>query len=326
MTQTLGTLTSLAVYVALVAVGAVLGSRPGLRTRPLKFLGPLQTAALLILITALGVNLGANEEVIDSLGTIGLSALVLTVAAMAGSVLCVWVLRRFLLKMDRWGRTPAEQAAAEGETEAAGKGRTAGGSTLTWLIVLAVAAGMLAGYFLLPEAVTRHCGTVIEFGLYLLLLLVGVDMGRQGNAIAGIRAAGPRVLLVPLAVVVGTLGAAALAGLVLPLGGKDAAAATAGFGWYSLAPTLLASYSLTVSAVAFLSNVLREVLAIVCIPPVARYIGYVEAISLAGATAMDTTLPIVVGATSERMAIYSFASGVILSLLVPVLVPALAAL
>ena len=36
---------------------------------------------------------------------------------------------------------------------------------------------------------------------------------------------------------------------------------------------------------------------------------------------MDTVLPVVIGATHERITIYSFASGVILSLLVPVLVP-----
>ena len=36
---------------------------------------------------------------------------------------------------------------------------------------------------------------------------------------------------------------------------------------------------------------------------------------------MDTVLPVVVGATDERITIYSFASGVVLSLLVPVLVP-----
>ena len=41
---------------------------------------------------------------------------------------------------------------------------------------------------------------------------------------------------------------------------------------------------------------------------------------------MDTVLPVVVSATCDRMAIYSFASGVILSLSVPVLIPAIIAL
>ena len=42
--------------------------------------------------------------------------------------------------------------------------------------------------------------------------------------------------------------------------------------------------------------------------------------------AMDTVLPVVVGATHERITIYSFTSGVVLSLAVPILVPAIVAI
>ena len=151
-------------------------------------------------------------------------------------------------------------------------------------------------------------------------------MGRQGSLIRDIRAAGLRVLLVPLAVMAGTFAVTALVGLFLPLGPKDCVAAAAGFGWYSLAPTLLAPYSLTVSATAFLSNIMHELFSIVAVPIVAQKLGYIEAVALPGATAMDTLLPVVVSATADRMAIYSFASELILSLAVPVLVPASIAL
>ena len=80
------------------------------------------------------------------------------------------------------------------------------------------------------------------------------------------------------------------------------------------------------SAVAFLSNVMREIFSILAIPLVARHIGYVECAALPGAAAMDTVLPVVVGATHERITIYSFTSGVVLSLAVPILVPAIVAL
>jgi uncharacterized membrane protein YbjE (DUF340 family) len=151
-------------------------------------------------------------------------------------------------------------------------------------------------------------------------------MGKQGTMLNDIKAAGFKVLLVPAVVVVGTFAFAALAGLVLPTGAKDAVAASAGFGWYSLAPTLLQGYSLTVSATAFLSNVMREIFSIIFVPVVARKIGYVECTALCGATAMDTLLPVVVGATHERITIYSFVTGVILSLAVPVLIPMIIAL
>lgn len=322
MNTTLSTLSNLAGLIAMVALGAWLGSRPKVRTRPLPWLGPLQRVALMILIVSLGVKLGADEEVISSLAEIGWTAFLITVAAMAGSVLALWLLRRFVLRLDRQGRP----AGSGGEEETGGEGGQKADNSLTKWIVGAVAAGMLAGYFLVPDAIVAYCGQVIDLGLYLLLFLVGMDMGRQGTIMADIKAAGYKVLLIPVVVAAGSLGAAALAGLVLDIGPKDAMAVAAGMGWYSLAPTLLAPYSLPVSAVCFLSNVMREVFSILTIPLVARRIGFVEAVSLPGAAAMDTVLPVVVGATHERITIYSFTSGVVLSLAVPLLVSAVIAL
>lgn len=319
MNTTLSTLINLGIYISLVAIGAIIGSRKAVRVRPLPWIGKLQFVALMILIVTLGVNLGANDEVVSSLGQIGLAALVVTVLAMVGSVLLLSLLRRFVLKLNRYGLPIGSTEQGGGDGSGGGKAD----NSLTKWIIIAVVLGMLAGRFVLPDAVVIHCGTVINFGLYLLLFLVGLDMGKQGTLMADIKAAGLKVFLVPVSVAVGTLGAAAIAGLFLPLGVKDSMAAAAGFGWYSLAPTLLAPYSLAVSAVAFLSNVMREIFAIIFIPIVAKYVGYVECTALPGAAAMDTVLPVVVGATHERITIYSFASGVILSLAVPILVPAI---
>ncbi len=300
MQQMSGTLLDLILYLALVALGAFLGSRPQIQSLPMPWLGRFQTAALLLLIVTLGAELGSNEEIISSLGTIGLNALAVTLTSMVGSMLAVHALRKYLLKLNAQGRSCQEAP----EDSAPGSGEAVHvDHSLTFAIVFTVAAGILAGRFLLPDAAVAHCGTVIRWGLYLLLFLVGLDMGRQGSLIRDIRAAGLRVLLVPLAVMAGTFAVTALVGLFLP-----------------------APYSLTVSATAFLSNIMHELFSIVAVPIVAQKLGYIEAVALPGATAMDTLLPVVVSATADRMAIYSFASGLILSLAVPVLVPAIIAL
>ena len=57
MGTTLSTLTNLAIYIGLVVLGAFLGSRKALRSRPLVWVGKLQFVALMILIVTLGVNL-----------------------------------------------------------------------------------------------------------------------------------------------------------------------------------------------------------------------------------------------------------------------------
>ena len=237
-------------------------------------------------------------------------------------LLFLTLLRRFVLRLNHVGLPRGSSQTDHDSAHSAGKAD----NSLTKWIVIAVVLGMLAGRFIIPPAVTAHCGTVINFGLYLLLFMVGMDMGKQGTFVSDIKTAGFQVLLVPVAVCAGTLVFAAVAGLFLPLGVKDSMAASAGMGWYSLAPTLLAPYSPSVSAVAFLSNVMREIFSILAIPFIARYVGYVECAALPGAAAMDTVLPVVVGATHERITIYSFTSGVVLSLAVPVLVPAIVAL
>ena len=121
MGTTLSTLSNLAIYIGLVVVGAFLGSRKALRSRPLVWVGKLQFAALMILIVTLGVNLGANDEVVSSLGQIGLAALVITVLAMAGSLLCLTLLRRFVLKLDHYGLPRGSEAAREEEAHHGGK-------------------------------------------------------------------------------------------------------------------------------------------------------------------------------------------------------------
>ena len=113
MNTALGTLWNLAGYIAAVALGAWLGSRSGVRTRPLPWLGKLQLAALMILIVSLGVKLGADDEVIASLGQIGWTAFLITAAAMAGSVLALWLLRRFVLRLDDQGLPTGGAASAE---------------------------------------------------------------------------------------------------------------------------------------------------------------------------------------------------------------------
>ena len=165
-------------------------------------------------------------------------------------------------------------------------------------------------------------GLGIKIGLCLLLLFVGIDLGLDGTVIENFRKVGFRILVFPVVVVIATLVGASVSGMLMGLSFKEAAAVGAGFGWYTLAPGIImeAGY-LTASAVSFLHNVMRELFSILLIPMVAQKIGYIETTGMPGAAAMDVCLPIVEKSTRSDIAVYSFVSGVILSILVPVLVP-----
>ena len=192
---------------------------------------------------------------------------------------------------------------------------------MTRAILISVIAGILAGYFFLPDWFIDLSGNVLIAGLCVLLFFVGMDIGREGTVVENFKKAGWRILIFPFVIIFGTLIGSLAGALILPsLGIRDALAIGSGFGWYTLAPVMLSKYSTYVSALSFMHNVMRELFGILLIPIVAKKIGYIETVALPGAAAMDVCLPIVEKATRGDIAVYSFLSGVVLSIPVPVLV------
>ncbi|AOY77008.1 lysine exporter LysO family protein [Clostridium formicaceticum] len=194
---------------------------------------------------------------------------------------------------------------------------------MTFKIMLSVVLGILLGIWIFPQGIEVYMGTMIDIGLCLLLFFVGMDIGKQGDLFNKIKKIGFKVLWVPFMIAVGSITGTILGGILLRIPMNEAAAIGAGFGWYSLSAIELSKHSAELGALAFITNVSREVIAIISIPFIARYIGKLEAIAPAGATAMDTTLPIIAKSTDGNTAMISFLTGVVLSSLVPILVPAL---
>ncbi len=197
---------------------------------------------------------------------------------------------------------------------------------MTFLIILSVIIGSIVGYFVLPDEWYHHTDSIISIGLCLLLLFVGMDMGKQKNIFSEIKKIGRNILIVPIMIGIGSIVGAVVAGHYLGMPLNESSAVGAGFGWYTLSAIMLSDYSPQLSALAFLTNVFREVMAIMLIPLIAKYIGHYEAIAPCGATAMDTTLPIITRYTDSKTAVAAFVSGVILSIAVPFIVPLLIAI
>lgn len=343
-------------YLGITVVGYCIGTYLKKRQIRVSWLGSLQTAVIVILVFLMGSRIGANEEIVSSLDTIGLISLAYTLIIFFVTVLAFSLVRR-LLGFDRYGirridisagqdesaAAPAERSASVEGTASAEPGAPgandaggdltaqipsaaepstghAGVNRLTILIVVFVAVGILAGYFLLPAGFVAHSGNMLTASLCMLLVTIGMDIGIDGTLGQNFRSAGWRVLLFPFVSMGAMLIGSALASLVLPMSLQDAACVGSGFAWYSLAPAMLAEYSTRVSAISFMHNVFREILGILLIPPVALKVGYIECYSLPGSVSMDVALPVIERATSGDVAVYSFINGVILSMSVPVLV------
>ena len=193
---------------------------------------------------------------------------------------------------------------------------------MTKLTIISVVLGMASGYFFLPDYfVNDLSGDLLVVGLCILLFFVGLDLGKEGTVVENMKKVGLRVLFFPVGAMVGCLAFAAVASFALSLTVRESMAIASGFGWYTLAPVILSEYSAEISAISFLHNVMREMIGIIIIPFVAKYIGYIECCSIPGAAAMDVCLPVVEKATNSETAVYSFIMGVFLSTAVPILVP-----
>jgi len=328
----------LVLYLGITVVGYIIGSKIRSQKEKLSWTGKVQTVAITILVLLMGMRMGSNEQITQNLSTIGLSALIMTIVIMVFSIAAIFITRK-LMKIDKYGRfkesVPEDKLNSDNQQnkdfghQAAEEEDNKGVNLMTLLIVVAVAIGMLIGYFVIRsifaeniEAFYSAVGLGIKIGLCLLLIFVGLDLGLDGTVIDNFKKVGLRILIFPVVVIAGTLAGAAVISPFIDLSLRECLAIGSGFGWYTLAPGIImeAGY-VTASAVSFLHNVMRELLSIVFIPLVARKIGYIETTGMPGAAAMDVCLPIVEKSTRSDIAVYSFVSGVVLSILVPVFVP-----
>ncbi len=192
---------------------------------------------------------------------------------------------------------------------------------MTMILIATVVAGIVAGRFIVPTAIVPHLDQVAMGLLYLVLLGIGMEMGSTGTWVGRLKKLRPRALLLPLTSALGSLLASAL--VATPLGVSLFAGLSigAGFGWYSLSSVMLADMvGAQMGALAFLTNVLRELIAIISIPIFTRWGLGAAAITPGGATTMDTTLAVVSRVSDEETTILSFFHGLVLSTMVPVLV------
>lgn len=162
-----------------------------------------------------------------------------------------------------------------------------------------------------------------SYALYALVLLVGIGMGSElKQSFLLVKTMHLRILLVPFTTVVGTLLGVTLFSVIMPAFSlQDSLAIGSGLGYYSLSSLYITQLrGETLGVIALLANLIREVLSLIFIPLMAKRFGKLAPIASAGATSMDTCLPIITQSVGKRYAMLSVFHGTILTLLVPFLV------
>ena len=165
-------------------------------------------------------------------------------------------------------------------------------------------------------------GNVSVWTLYALLFCVGITVGNNATLMKSFTRLDPRLMLLPMMTIVGTLAATAIVSLGMPHRSlTDCLAVGSGFGYYSLSSILITQYrGPELGTIALLANIIREVFTLLGAPLLVRYFGPLSPISCGGATTMDTTLPIITRTSGQEFVILSLFHGFLVDFSVPFLV------
>ena len=195
------------------------------------------------------------------------------------------------------------------------------------IVFLFFCAGCLLGFSGHISLDAHHVSLYI---LYALMLQVGISIGSNKNLKQIVRQIRPKMLVIPLATIIGTLLFSALASLLLSRWSVfECMAVGSGFAYYSLSSILITQFkepsiglqlATELGTIALLSNIIREMMALLGSPLIKKYFGKLAPISAAGVNSMDVVLPAITRYSGKEMMPVAILHGILIDFSVPLFV------
>lgn len=187
------------------------------------------------------------------------------------------------------------------------------------IIIFFFVCGLAAGHWHLVDLSNIPLSMIV---LALLMFTVGITIGRQPDKMRGMLRKNYRFFMLPFFTIAGTFVGAMVCRLIIgrwPLG--DFMSVGAGLGYYSLSSVIISEVrGVELGTIALLSNVFREIIALLGAPIFFRLFGPLAPIACGGATTADTTLPIVMRTCGTDYTAISIFHGMVCDFSVPFLV------
>ena len=150
--------------------------------------------------------------------------------------------------------------------------------------------------------------------LYVLMLLLGINLGCNQDLKGFVRQFSFKMLLVPLATVAGTFLFSAVAGFILSQWSVfDCMAVGSGFAYYSISSVLITE----LGTIALLANIFREMTALVGAPFIRKYFGRLAPISAAGIGSADILLASISRYSGKDTIPLAILHGILINISVP---------
>ena len=195
------------------------------------------------------------------------------------------------------------------------------------IVFLFFCAGCLLGFSGEIKLDAHHISLYI---LYALMLQVGISIGSNKNLKQIVRQIRLKMLVIPLATIIGTLLFSALASLLLSRWSVfECMAVGSGFAYYSLSSILITQFkepsiglqlATELGTIALLSNIIREMMALLGSPLIEKYFGKLAPISAAGVKSMDVVLPVITRYSGKEMIPVAILHGILIDFSVPLFV------
>ena len=191
----------------------------------------------------------------------------------------------------------------------------------SFIILCCFITGILLAYYrYVPDIFLTY--DYSNYILPVMMFFVGIGIGGDIKSLyVPIKKYKLKIILIPLATIFGSIIITALISPLFDITTKETIAIGSGFGYYSLSAIFLnklAGYE--IGMMALISNMTREITALLFIPILARYCWKLAPISAAGVTSIDTTLPIIAKSCGEQFIVISIFHGILVDISVPIII------
>ncbi|WP_435954749.1 lysine exporter LysO family protein [Dryocola sp. BD626] len=265
---------------------------------------------LYALLVLMGVTIGLIPGIFDELYSVGLNAISIAVAS---SLAIAIALKIFHVRTCR----ESNSSGSEKDTQVSFDITEYVKDPL--LLVGLVIIGFIAGYYEIMPGLDYDY--LISGLLYLLIFVIAIKLSFSGLSVKTIFLNKNNIVMTLVTVLASYVGAA-IASIFISLDLTQSLAVSSGFGWYTLSGILFTKMGNPVlGSVAFLCDLVRELIALLLIPTLSRLGNANIAIGVAGATAMDVTLPIIEKHCGVGYVPVALLSGGIITFIVPFLIP-----
>ncbi|MCS7185381.1 MAG: lysine exporter LysO family protein [Armatimonadota bacterium] len=178
----------------------------------------------------------------------------------------------------------------------------------------------------LHQPLSQYADQISFIALCYMVFAVGVTIGTQRDVWGKVLKERWRLILLPIGTLLSSALAATVVGEITGLSSPVSAAIGSACGWYSLSGVAVAKiWGAEAGLLAFTVNFLRELAAFGLVPLIAKHCRF-AAIALCGATAADTTLPVIAKSTNPESALIGLISGGLITASVPFVIAFLSSL